>query len=132
MYSQHQDINSSKTAVNTSGQGFSAMVPQEIKGWNWGAFFLPFIWGIFNHVWLSLLYFIPPGNIIMPFVLGIKGNEWAWQNKKWDNVESFRRTQRKWMWWGLAAFFAPLVLIIGILLIMAGILGYYGYFPPKF
>ena len=33
---------------NTSGTGYSAIVPEEIKGLNWGAFFIPVIWGIFN------------------------------------------------------------------------------------
>jgi hypothetical protein len=114
--------------INTSGQGFSATVPSELLGWNWGAFFLTWIWGIFHQVWLSLLVLIPLGNIVMPFVLGVKGNEWAWQSKKWDSIEQFRHTQHTWMIWGIIAFVAPLVLILGLLLITLGILGYYGFF----
>ena len=67
---------------NTSGGGFSAVVPKEVQGWNWGAFFLPIIWGPFNEVWLALLALIPIGSFVMPIVLGIKGNEWAWQSKR--------------------------------------------------
>ena len=116
---------------NTSGQGINAVVPPSIQGWNWGSFFLTFIWGVFNNVWLSLLYLVPPGNVIMPFVLGIKGNEWAWQYKQWDSIEHFQRVQRTWMLWGIVAFIAPFVLIIGISLIIIGILGYFGYITGK-
>jgi serine/threonine-protein kinase len=63
----------------------------------------------------------------MAIILGIKGNEWAWQSKKWDSIEQFQRKQRIWLYWGIASLIAPVVLIIGIILITAGILGYYGY-----
>jgi len=78
---------------NTSGQGFSAAVPPDIEGWNWGAFFLTWIWGIGNRVWLSFLALIPIPlvGLAMMVLLGIKGNEWAWQCKKWDSIEQFRQ-----------------------------------------
>jgi len=114
---------------NTSGQGLSATVPPEIMGWNWGAFFLTWIWGIGNRVWLSFLALIPIPlvGLAMMVILGIKGNEWAWQCKKWDNIEHFRHRQRIWMYWGIAAFLAPFVFILGWVLIIVGLLGYYGY-----
>lgn len=71
-------------------------VPMTIKRWNWGAFFFGFIWGIFHRVWISLLVFIPPLTIIMPFVLGAKGNEWAWQKSNINDVDEFLKSQRKW------------------------------------
>jgi membrane protein YqaA with SNARE-associated domain len=37
----------------------------------------------------------------MVFVLGFKGREWAWRNKKWESVEHFQRVQRKWSLWSL-------------------------------
>ena len=40
---------------NTSGLGKSSIVPDEIKGWCWGAFFLGFIWGLSNRTYISLL-----------------------------------------------------------------------------
>jgi hypothetical protein len=114
---------------NTSGQGQSAVLPDELKGWNWGAFLLTWIWGISNEVWLALLALIPLPMIrlVMAIILGIKGNEWAWQSKKWDSIEHFRRTQRIWLIWGIVALFLPFILITGIALIVVGILGYYGY-----
>ncbi len=81
---------------NTSGQGRLATIPEEVRGWNWGAFFLSWIWGVGNNVWIALLAFIPFVNFIMGIVLGIKGNEWAWRNKKWDSIEHFKKTQRTW------------------------------------
>ena len=33
-------------------------------------------------------------------MLGIKGREWAWQNKRWDSLEHFNRVQKKWSVWG--------------------------------
>lgn len=103
------------TLTNTSGQGKQAEIPKEIKGWNWGACLLVWIWGIGNRVWLSFLVFIPYlGPLVMPFVLGAKGSEWAWKNKRWDSIEHFRKTQRTWMWWGIG--------VNGLLLILASIL----------
>jgi len=66
-------------AGNTSGMGSTAAVPQEIMGWNWGAFFLSWIWSIGNSVWIGLLSLVPCLGFIMVIVLGVKGSEWAWQ-----------------------------------------------------
>ena len=114
---------------NSSGQGKSAVVPDELKGWNWGAFLLTWIWGAGNEVWLALLALIPLPmvRLAMAIILGIKGNEWAWQSKKWESIDHFRRTQRIWLIWGIIALCLPFILIIGIGLIAVGILGYYGY-----
>jgi len=116
-------------AENTSGQGSTAVVPEEIKEWNWGAFFLTWIWGIGNRVWLAFIALapLPFVGLAMGILLGIKGNEWAWQCQKWDSVEQFRHRQRVWMYWGIAAFLAPFVFILGWVLIIIGLLGYYGY-----
>ena len=97
---------------NTSGMGSSASIPIEIKGWNWGAFILTWIWGVSHSVWISLLSLIPFVGIVMAFVLGAKGNDWAWQNKKWDSIEHFKKTQRTWAWWGLGVVVAGIVLYI--------------------
>lgn len=90
------DSNLTTNAPNNSGRGVQSTLPDELRGWNWGAFLMNWIWGIGNNTWLALLCFIPLVNIVMPIVLGIKGNEWAWQNKYWPSVEEFRRVQRIW------------------------------------
>lgn len=95
---------------NTSGQGKSAVVPDEIRRWSWGAFLLTWIWGLGNKVYLALLCLIPYVGIIMVIVLGIKGNEWAWRNKKWDDVEHFKRVQKIWAYWGLGIIVVSVIL----------------------
>ena len=47
----------------------------------------------------------------MCFVLGAKGSEWAWQNKRWDSVEHFQRVQKKWALWGLGLYLLAAVAI---------------------
>jgi hypothetical protein len=86
--------------------------PAEVKRWNWGAFLLTWIWGIGNQVWLALLALIPIVGIVMMFVLGAKGNEWAWEKRRWDSVESFHSTQRKWAIAGLIVWVAGILLWI--------------------
>lgn len=103
------------TTANTSGQKEHAIVPHEIQKWNWGAFFLNWIWGIGNQVWIAFLSFLPVVGWIMPFVLGAKGSEWAWRNKEWESVEHFQRVQRKWAKWGFILF----CVWIGFMLLIA-------------
>lgn len=86
-----------------SGRGEDSVIPDEIVGWNWGAAGLTFIWGITYNVWLSLLSFVPVLGFFWWIVLGIKGNEWAWEQTQWQSVVHFQQTQRKWMSWGIAA-----------------------------
>lgn len=70
--------------------------PNNIKQWNWGAFWLSWIWGIGNKSYKTLWALIPYFGFIWMFVCGAKGNEWAWENKQWSSVEDYNNTQRKW------------------------------------
>lgn len=104
---------------NLSGQGAAPAVPQEIKGWNWGAFLLNWIWSIGNQTWIGLLALIPYAGFVMAIVLGVKGNEWAWQNRQWASIQQFKTVQRIWAYWGLA------LLILGVMIgIMASVISY--------
>ncbi len=105
---------------NTSGQGPSAVVPEEIKRWNWGAFLLNWIWAIGNRVWIGLLALIPCVGFIMSIVLGIKGSEWAWQNRRWESVEQFKQVQKTWAYWGLAILIIAVVLNIISAIVQTG------------
>lgn len=54
----------------------------------------------------------------MVFILGAKGNEWAWKNNDWDNVEQFEKVQRNWMiagvvFYGIVALLFIMLCIIG-------------------
>ncbi len=100
----HQNINDSITEF-----------PEELKKFNWGAFWGSWIWGICNNVKITLWYIpvfilvfiITGGNILADSIvcmlttiyIGIKGNELAWKNKKWDNIAHFNRVQKNWAIW---------------------------------
>ncbi len=97
---------------NTSGEGKGAVVPDEVKGWNWGGFLLGVIWGVGNRTYISFLILVPLLGFLMLFVLGFKGSEWAWRNKRWESVEHFKRVQKKWAWWGFGVQVAFFVIIM--------------------
>jgi Pentapeptide repeats (8 copies) len=109
--------NLSDLSSNSSGQGKTSQIPAGIKGWNWGAFLLPWLWFVPNQVWggivLWLLSLIPGWNIgfalIFAIAFGLNGNEWAWKARPWDSAETFRKHQRLWaiigfLVWGLIIF----------------------------
>jgi hypothetical protein len=98
---------------NTSGQGETADIPREIICWNWGAFFLNWIWGIRNRTYIAFLCLLPIAGFVMMIILGMKGNEWAWQNKRWESVEQFQQVQKNWSKWGIR--FAKFLLVMTIL-----------------
>jgi hypothetical protein len=115
------------TVTNTSGISSITEIPVEIRGWNWGGFFLTWIWGIGNNVWiamLALLGLIPYigwiAHLTVAIILGMKGNEWAWRNKRWESLGHFRKTQRSWMWWGLGILIFQIVFFILIVALLIG------------
>lgn len=101
------------TPENTSGQP-SAVLPEELKGLNWGALFLGWIWAIAmkNILAFLLCFFLGGiGNIICLFT----GNQWAWQTRNFASIEEFRQVQKAWFVWGLVIF----LIGIGIGLLVA-------------
>ena len=99
---------------NGSGTGVTAVLPEELRGFNWPAFLLNWIWSLGHNTWIGLLAIVVPFPI-MQIILGIKGNEWAWQNRKWDSVEQFRTTQRVWLMWGLGVLILTVLLVVGVI-----------------
>ncbi len=91
----------------------STQVPQEVQGWNWGAFLLSPIWSITNQVWIGLISCIPFIGIPMNFILGAKGNAWAWKSRPWGSIQAFKAHQRTLTIVGLSItpFWAPLVIV---------------------
>ncbi|MBW4687218.1 MAG: serine/threonine protein kinase [Komarekiella atlantica HA4396-MV6] len=88
-----------KEVTNNSGCGinnYTEAVPEEILGWNWGAFLLPWLWLWTNQVWFGLFCFVPQIGWIMAIALGAKGNEWAWKSRQWRSIEHFKAHQRGW------------------------------------
>lgn len=94
--------------TNDSGQGSASRLPEELRGLNWGALLLNMAWavGMRLPIWYILAFFVPVVGMIMPLVLWVKGNEWAWQYRRWESVDHFRRVQERWAWWGLALLVA--------------------------
>ncbi len=104
---------------NDSGTGAMAQLPAELQGVNFGAFFASLLWSIFNKSYLGLLVLVPAIGWVVPFILLFKGNEWAWQNRRFESVEQFRQVQQAWALWGVVFF-----LINGVfwlLMILGGI-----------
>ena len=87
-------------------------IPQSVKGWNWGAFMYNIWWGIGNKTYLPLLCLIPIFNIVWIFVVGFKGNEWAWQKGDYKDVETFRAVQNTWDKAGLVSFIVNVLFVI--------------------
>jgi hypothetical protein len=132
--SAHEPIGySTGPIVNSSGQGASAVVPPEIAtGFNWGAFLMNWIWGLGHSVWIALVAlvvgFVPVigGVVSLGFCiyLGMKGNELAWRNRRFESIEQFRAVQAAWTKWGIILLVVGVVLgILGaILLVSMGVL----------
>lgn len=102
-----------------SGKGRNSVIPPEIKGWNWGAFGISMIWGIYYGAWMVLwgilLNPIPILGIAWLIFVGLKGNEWAWRKNKWESVEKFMESQNKWKVWGI---------VLAVLSILSMLSGY--------
>ncbi|MEH2218872.1 MAG: serine/threonine-protein kinase [Nostoc sp.] len=89
---QREIINNSGCGINNQNEP----VPEEILGWNWGAFLMPWFWMWPNQVWCGLFCFIPQISGLMAIALGAKGNEWAWKSRRWSSIEQFKAHQRGW------------------------------------
>lgn len=110
------------SGVNDSGTGATAVLPPELQGFNWGALLMNWIWSIAHNSWIGLIALVPYVGFVMAIVLGFKGNEWAWQNRKWDSVEHFRATQKVWTKWGVGILIFGLVVGIGSTIMAASMM----------
>lgn len=105
----------------------STSVPEEVKGWNWGAFMYNIFWGIGNRTYLPLLCLIPFFNIVWVFVVGFKGNTWAWQNGNYKDVETFKAVQATWNRAGLVQFIIAAVIVVLYVLFFTAIISLFNY-----
>jgi len=98
-------------------------LPKDLKHFNWGAFLLNWIWGIFHKKYITLLYFaaclIPIiGPLVISIWFGIAGNEWAWKSKNWSSIEEFNENQRNWVKLWLVLFTIGLIITIKMFIIL--------------
>ncbi len=85
---------------------------KDLKRFNWGALLTGWIWGIFNKTWIAViqlpLSYIPKigwaFGLICAILFGIKGNSWAYKNKKFENIEDFHKYQKKFIYAGIILF----------------------------
>lgn len=102
------------------GEPKDTPIPARLDRWNWGAFFLNWIWGVGNSTYIALLMFVPFLNIIMIFVLGAKGSKWAWKNRVWEDEAHFVKTQRNWARAGLVVFIGVILFVPMMFLTITG------------
>ncbi len=108
--------------------------PKTINCFNWGACIFPYIWGPFNNspiaVLSLVLCFIPYIgwllSIVFSIYCGVKGNEWAWENKEWKSLNEFHATQRKWAAWSIGIEMAVIIGISTFIFLAIQIIGNYG------
>lgn len=94
---------------------YQKLVTQELGKFNWGAFGLTWVWGLFNEVssdfWKVFFitqfagiaggFFVGPLSGLVSLAgsiyIGMKGNEWAWfGHKNWGTIDHFSEVQKKW------------------------------------
>jgi hypothetical protein len=103
MTTQHDHTGAMASRPNQALQPNRGPLPPHLKRWNWGAFTLNWVWGLGNGVYIALLMFVPGVNLVMPFVLGARGNEWAWQKGDWKDEAEFLHAQKIWSRVGVGA-----------------------------
>ncbi|MBE9007258.1 serine/threonine protein kinase [Fortiea sp. LEGE XX443] len=111
---------SNKIINNNSGCGINSTepIPEEVLGWNWGAFLMPWFWLWTNQVWCGLFCFVPQIGWCMAIAMGAKGNEWAWRSRQWRSIEHFKAHQRGWAIAGILIG-APISMILWLKAFMA-------------
>lgn len=104
-------------ADNTSGRKCApSELPPEARSLSWGAFFWGPLWGIVNSTWASLLCLVFP--VIMNVVLLLKGKQWAWENRRWDDATQFEKAEKLWAKWGLIVFLAVNALLVALVVLL--------------
>ena len=129
----------------TMAQQASSAEPLNLSKWSWGAFTLSWIWGFFNGCWWMFLVnfgffllnmfawvvplvgiFVTIANLGISILFGMKGTEWAWNNRKWDSISAFNQTQDIWNKVGLALFvFSWIVILLFVIISLATISQYF-------
>ena len=97
--------------------------------WKWGAFMMPFQFGIGTKAYMTLLIFVPFLNIIWPFVCGAKGEEWAYVAGCFINDDEFKGAMRTWNRSGKVMF---IIFIVGIALYLFTLIGAISIFANAF
>lgn len=127
--SQENPFGSPDSPVDNTSGIKDGEIPKEIKKWNWAAFLMPAIWGIFSGVpYTAILFgaaFLPPTIQLVVMVtaslyLGAKGNELSWRGKKWRSVEHFQAFHKQWTSWAVKLTIAVAALLLLYVMAVSG------------
>jgi len=78
-----------------------AVLPS-LKGWNWGAFGCSWVWafahGLPQFGWQTLMGWLMGGfpGFALSIYLGMNGNQLAWRQRSFANLDEFWRVQAAW------------------------------------
>jgi len=99
------------------------------KGFNWGAFYFNWIWGLNHRKYLMLISlvigFIPYVGILgLPLAIwfGFQGNQWAWESGRFTTIEDMMACQRIWAKWALGVFLFWLVIGVIAVIILGSVI----------
>lgn len=112
----------SNRACLTDAPSSSTQSPFKMR-WNWGAFGLYPIWGFFNGCWWGILVSLFLGFLfpIPNIVFGIYGTRWAWENRKWNSLKEFMKTQSDWAVWGIIVFCMNILMLSFVWIVLLGL-----------
>jgi hypothetical protein len=95
-----------------------------LNGWNWGGFFLSWMWCLAHEristgVLILVLGIIPGlGTLVrwgFKIYLGVKGNELAWSSRRFRDINEFNDIQRAWTVWGIVIFVISIIILVGFI-----------------
>lgn len=108
-------------------QSSSRELDEYFAKFNWGGFFLGWIWGLGHKVYWPLLVFVPclgpVAGIVIMFVLGANGNRYAWYSRSWSSLEECKRVQTVWRNWGMGIVLGLCALFLIFLIIVISVAG---------
>jgi len=114
--------------------GNDAALLRHVRGWNWGAFFLNWIWA-FSHglTWWGVgLLVLAILSVFVPFLplvflgvtiyIAIRGSEMAWERRHFRDLADFRAVQTAWRNWGIVVFIFEVLLGVFLFLCIAAVM----------
>ena len=93
-----------------------SILPDEARGFSWGAFLCGPLWGFPYRVWASILAWLPGIGMLVWLWMGFNGREMAWRAREWGSVQAFLQSERRWTRVGLVLFWLMALIPIGVAL----------------
>ena len=92
----------------------------DAMGWCWGGFTFSLIWAIAHRMWvIVILRLVPVLGVVVPFYLGFRGHQLAWQYRSFESFIEYKNTMRVWdrvgFWWFLLNIVAAGAYMLGVI-----------------